>query len=262
MEVIKKDGQGFDIVGYVLRTENKNVFKHIDGNRTTNELHYKRLKASIKDNDLKMPIMVNNEMKVVDGQHRLRVYRELDKPVDFIIGNGWGIKEVQTINQNQKNWTMDDFMKTYCMLNKKEYLVYSDFKEVYPFTHDVTMSLMIGVTGKPRFNHYEDFRNGVFKCNLIDKATDMANKITMVADTHPEIYRRSNFIYAMIRAMKTDGYNHTHFIKMLKRYPSLLESESTIPKYIYRIDKIYNKLIKNPKLVCPIYYSQLNDSTE
>ena len=74
-------------------------------------------------------------------------------------------------------------------------------------------------------------------------------------NTHPEIYRRSNFIYALIRSMDVEGYNHKQFIKMLKRYPSMLEAESTIPKYIRRIDAIYNKMTKNPKDVCPIAYA-------
>lgn len=260
MEKIQKSGHEFDIVGYVLRTNDKDVFKHIKGNRPTNELHFKRLKESIKGNDLHVPILVNDNMEVLDGQHRLRAYRELDRSVDFIIGNGWGIKEVQRLNTNQKNWTMDDYMKTYCHLEHKEYIEYSDFKDQFPFTHDVSISLMVGVTGKPRVDHYEDFKNGRFTCKHLDDAYKIGNKILMVADTHPEIYRRSNFIYAMIRAMKTEGYNHSHFMKMLKRYPTLLEAESTIPKYIYRIDKIYNKLIKNPKKVCPIHYSLLSES--
>lgn len=262
MEKIQKDGIEYEVVGKVLRTKNKDVFRHIEGNRTTNDIHLSRLKESIKKRDLKMPILVNSKMQVIDGQHRLMAYRELgnEYSVDFIIGNGLGIKEVQILNTNQKNWTMDNYLDTYCTLKKPEYLVYSDYKAQFPFTHDVAISLIVGVTGKPRMDHYNNFKDGLFECTYLDDAYAIGNKLLMIADTHPNVYRRSNFIYAMIRVMRLKKYNHSYFLKMLKRYPHDLEPTSSVPNYLGMIDSIYNRLIKKKSDMCEILYAGRGES--
>ena len=48
------------------------IFKILEGNRNINLGHVERLVKSIQENGfLKMPIIVNDDFEVIDGQHRL-----------------------------------------------------------------------------------------------------------------------------------------------------------------------------------------------
>ena len=53
-------------------TYDLSIFKILDGNRNINLGHVERLVKSIEENGfLKMPIIVNDNFDVIDGQHRL-----------------------------------------------------------------------------------------------------------------------------------------------------------------------------------------------
>ena len=59
-------------VNKVYKTTDLSIFKSIDGNRVPNLQHIKRLAQSINVYGMKCnPILVNEQMEVIDGQHRL-----------------------------------------------------------------------------------------------------------------------------------------------------------------------------------------------
>jgi ParB-like chromosome segregation protein Spo0J len=65
------------------------IFKHIKGNRIPNLKHVRRLVDSIKKYGMKCnPILVNEQMEVIDGQHRLLAAKETNSFVYYIIING------------------------------------------------------------------------------------------------------------------------------------------------------------------------------
>ena len=67
-------------------TYDLNVFKILEGNRNINLLHVERLVKSIEENGfLKMPIIVNKNYEVIDGQHRLEAAKKSKSMVYYII---------------------------------------------------------------------------------------------------------------------------------------------------------------------------------
>ena len=78
-------------VNQVIQTNDYDIFQHIDGNRTVNQLHLKRLKDSINEEYIPVPIVVNNRYQIIDGQHRFEAVKEMKKPVYFIKIQGLGL---------------------------------------------------------------------------------------------------------------------------------------------------------------------------
>ena len=62
----------------ILVTKDYHKFSFLKGNRAINIRHLNNLITSIKEKDLKMPIIVNEELGVLDGQHRLKAYQTLN----------------------------------------------------------------------------------------------------------------------------------------------------------------------------------------
>ena len=116
-----------NVVNHVLQTNVHTMFKRQKGNRPINKNHLNRLTLSMKDNYLFSPILVNEKMEVIDGQHRLQAQTELNLPVPYIVIDGYGVEETRILNQNTNNWTANNFMEAFCDLRMKEYLKYRDF---------------------------------------------------------------------------------------------------------------------------------------
>ena len=55
----------------IRETNDYEIFKILKGNRDINQNHVNKLVQSITEKDLRIPIVVDNNMYVMDGQHRL-----------------------------------------------------------------------------------------------------------------------------------------------------------------------------------------------
>lgn len=101
-------------ISNVYVTTNYGQFKHLDGNRTVEVRRKNRIKASIeKVGYILNPIVVNENMAVIDGQARLAVFGELNLPVYYVIAEGAGVEECRQLNLGQGNWVTMDFIKSY-----------------------------------------------------------------------------------------------------------------------------------------------------
>lgn len=226
----------------ILQTKNYNLFGIVDGNRTVNSSHVKKLKVSIHQIDLKIPIVVNEKMEVVDGQHRLQARKELGLPVFYIMISGLGLRETQRVNSAAKNWNDKDFLDSFVKQNYGHYKTYKKFRETYQFGHSDTLSILSGrgVTGGGT-NSNSEFRDGEFSVSPdnLAKATDWAEKIYQIEPFYDGFKRRS-FISAMITCFKHEQYNHDDFIAKLAYQSSKLVHCTNSIQYLRIIDEIYN----------------------
>ena len=61
----------------IYETKNYSLFKLLDSNREPNQRILKKLEASIKEIGIQIPIIVNTENEIVDGQHRFWTIQKL-----------------------------------------------------------------------------------------------------------------------------------------------------------------------------------------
>ena len=65
---------------HVQQTKDYDLLKNIDGNRSINQLHVKRLSNSMMNKHLISPIIVNEKYQIIDGQHRFEASKILTYP--------------------------------------------------------------------------------------------------------------------------------------------------------------------------------------
>lgn len=220
----------------VQKTNDYNQFKSLDGNRFENKLHIKRLKESMQKMYLFSPIIVNEKMQVIDGQHRLRAISELGLDLYFIIITGYGLREVQVLNANSKVWTADDYLDGYCDLNKQNYIDYRNFKLKYKLGHNECMVLL---TDSNKNSAVKDFYEGLFVINNYKNAVDVAEKLYQIEPFYKGILRRS-FVYAINGLLKNKNFNFNEFIGKLKNNPTSLVDCVNTESYKNLIEEIYN----------------------
>ena len=84
----------------VYETTDYNMFRTLDGNRLVRDSHVRNLVDAIRKNDMKLPLIVNKKMEILDGQHTLAAKKLLKKVVQYIIRERLGIKEVRKVTLN------------------------------------------------------------------------------------------------------------------------------------------------------------------
>lgn len=243
--------QKFQEVNKVYKTSDLSIFKNIDGNRIPNLQHVRRLADSIRVYGMKCnPILVNEHMEVIDGQHRLMAAKEAKSFVYYIIVEGYNLKEVQTLNLNQKNWTKKDFMEGYANMGIESYIKLRDFvnkNDDFGFADCIALCQNNTAWGSKTLNQKifkninatQVFEEGTWKYNDMNLAQDYANKIRMIKPYYSG-YNRSAFLTTMIGLLQKETFDFNDFMHKIRLQPTALVDCANRDQYRTLIEDIYN----------------------
>lgn len=209
----------------IHETTDYSQFKFYNSNRdvTIN----KTLERNILETNLLQyhPILVNHDMMVVDGQHRLDIAQKHKLPVYFIIGE-FEEKNVVEVNIGRKNWVQSDFVNFYAKQGISDYIKLKKLHETY----GINYTLLIDWCGRGRkkinFDNSDmrNFRSGKFSFkkdfevmdNIISKFIEIRELFVFYTGTKRIHLSLERFIIKMI---DNDDYDHDRFIKTLKHNP-------------------------------------------
>lgn len=246
-------------VNKVYKTNDLSIFNQIKGNRPPNPQHIRRLSSSIKEYGiLQNPIIVNENMDVIDGQHRLLAAKEANSGVFYIIVKGYKLDEVHVLNLNQKNWTKKDFLDGYAEMGIESYVKLRNFtRKNNEFNISDCIALCQNTTSGNNFSlsqkHRKDgsgkylkeiFQEGTWLGRDFKIAQDWADKLKMIKPYY-EGYRRTVFIGAMIGLFKNDKFDFFEFLNKLKKQPNKMIDCSNVSQYRLLIEDIYNYRRRN-----------------
>lgn len=235
----------------VMQTFDYDKFKIMGDNRDLNDLHVYRLQESFKKKHLICPIIVNERMQVIDGQHRLAAARKTAMPIYYIVVPGYGIEEVSILNTNQKNWSKQDYLKMYCERGVNAYLLLAKFMQDFPdfgiqaAERIVAFKFGVGSNSKIENNGIKmtqkAFEEGNLKVPNIDRSYILANKILEFKPFY-ENFHRGTFVSAVAPLIinKKNQYNHKEMIYKLSVAPKKLEDADKIEAYRMILEDIYN----------------------
>ena len=227
-----------ETINQVIKTNDYSMFKYIDGNRDVNKVHLNRLKKSMDEKYIPVPIIVNERYQIIDGQHRFESAKQLNKPIYYIAIKGLRLDEVHRLNSNSKNWTAEAYMEGYCQLGLKDYILYREFKNKYGFGHNETNAIL---NGRNRMSGTDNvaFKDGSFKIVNYHLAIKNAEKICMVKPYYSG-YQRRSFVYAMLELFDNKEYNHAEFLNKLSFQSVKLQDCTDVRGVLTLTEEIYN----------------------
>ena len=223
----------------VKETKNYSMFSTIEGNRPKNELHLKRLRKSMEEELLISPIIVNEKHQVIDGQHRLQVSKELNLSVYYIVCNGYGLPQVQRLNQNSKNWGGMEFINAYSDLGNQHYKYLIDFMESNNLSHGIAATLL---SNQDKLN--EKIKDGHFKVNTKRRGDIIADWINILKPMFVYAPQR-NFVRALLSLYSKEEFNFSHFVGKLRLQPTSLVPCTNNDQYLTIVEDIYNYRSRN-----------------
>lgn len=226
-------------IGDVFSTNDYGLFKDITGNRHLNVPHLQRLSDSMEEKYLTIPIVVNENYEVIDGQHRIECAKTLRLPIYFIICDGYTLKDVQISNANNIGWKNIDFAVSWAEREYYDYKEYLKFNRRYRFSHIVNLFLLRGVTaGRKSLNH--DFKNGRFKIGDINISHKLAKMIYDFKVIFPTGFKKRTFIMAALTVFRNPGYIHKEMMRKGELQPRKFVNCATTEDNIKMLEEIYN----------------------
>lgn len=196
-------------------------FKILPGNRNLDKVHVKMLAKRIKEDNLLpyFPIIVNERMEVIDGQHRLRAAEEIKVPIYYEIKEGLNIESVRQLNTGSKNWTWLDFTRSYSDLGNNNYTQLLDLLSTYKQKFAI---LYVYSTGR----HTRGNSHGFYDGNFVMKDYDFTKKLMRQYVELSEAAQIStrDFAFAVYRFMRSPNYNHEKMVEKVEKFGEPLHS--------------------------------------
>lgn len=219
-------------------TENYDQFNDIASNREVDHKHVNKLVAAMRRKNLLHlnPLLVNNNMDVIDGQHRLEAAKILKVPVYYLINDEISKKDIAAINSNQKNWTVMDYINYWAVEKAPGFDKLCSFLSQHPMIPPSTALIMLSATGQRDLN---GLKNGVVNLTNYDRACQIAEIIKEYRNIIDHAYDR-NFILAVHHVVTTDGYDHSIMQAQLEFQSRSLVQCVNSKQYIELLQEIYN----------------------
>lgn len=222
----------------VKSTKEYSLFGTLKGNRVIKAPHLRKLISSIKENYMFTVIIVNENMEIIDGQHRAAACEVLNLPIYYVIKEGYTLEDIQRYNVGTTNWSTGDFVDSYCELGRTDYQVLRHFQNKYKFGYGICALLMNG--GNEGGKGLAVIATGNFKVRGdINKANDLSGMIIDFEKYFPSC-RQTTFIRACLGIFKSENYDHKLMMERLRTNPDSLKVQPNRQEYERNIEDVYN----------------------
>lgn len=222
----------------IYTTSDYNTFKTLKGNRAISELHVRRLVEAIKEKDLQIPIIVDHDMNVLDGQHRLESYKITGNPVSYIIKDEFDLQDVRNVNSVNRKWTLTEYLMSYVKLKNRNYELLEWFHNKYEFGITECVG-MLNDKGYCSTKEIKEYKRGEFVIKNLEQGKKWAERINLVGD-YFQYFKKRSFVNAMMAAMKDKTFKWKVFYQRLQNNSSKLKNQGSRNDFILNIERLYN----------------------
>lgn len=238
-------------------TNDYSLFKTLNGNRDVAVSRVNKIMESIDNVGYRpQPVLVNQNMEIIDGQGRFSALKKMGLPILYIIDENAGIKECVAMNIYQENWTLLDYIKSYAEQGNEDYIFIYKMAKEFP---RLSMGTIIPVCiGNYDFYGNNSVKNGSLKIGR-DKS-EIVNILNYIMLFYPYKKYMSSFDRAakvFMLTWESEEIDNDAMLKAvekrfqkIKPYSSTEEAVKTFGD-IYnfnRRDKVYFEVLYNEKV--------------
>ena len=211
-------------------------FSLIPGNRDISDSHINTLVEKIKNGEnflVYSPIMVDEQMRVLDGQHRLLAAKRAGVHIWYnIVKGSVNLDTIARINESQRKWQPSNFVHMYATLGNVHYKAFEQFYRGFKLSVSTGLLLFGSQT-------MSTLRNGKLEATDILHAEDMANALLDV-QKYVTFAKYNRFASAFKRMFEHTEYDHKRMLAKLEQRKHTIKKLTTVPDYIRLLEGIYN----------------------
>jgi len=235
----------------VYSTKDYAWFKKTKGNRPSTASHYKKIKNSIAEKDLRIPIFINADGSIREGHNTFDVRKDLGLPIYYIINDNMKAEDVPRFNSSRDNWSFTNTVTFYAVRGRKPYTLIQEKMQQYNMPIQETVGLLKGVSSISS-ETAEDFKWGKLTISDEELKTfdNIASNIRGLYDIRytGEKLRRG-FIRTIFSAYKIANFNVDRAKIAIKNNGAKLDGCRTTEDYINTLSKIYDSGLEKSKKI-------------
>lgn len=230
-----------------LKTDQYDIFKFREDNREKiDHAHVRDLCESIESRNLLelRPIMVNSEMEVLDGQHRLLAAKKLGVHIYYQVDDALNASDIIIMNV-AKRWTLGDYLNFYTKQQYDEYIKLKNFMK----KNNLSLKIAVLLTMKSGRLEWKKFRDGTY----VFPNEDIDVNLDICWDTIEYIKRMNGFSSytdsgkfwkALLKLIKHENFNaimwRKNLEKMIERFKPKARTEDYLAMFM-EVHNFYNK---------------------
>lgn len=233
-------------VNEVYKTDDLEMFKFTKFNR--NVLFTDEMLEQAKEGFVS-PIIVNEYMVVIDGQHRLEHAKKAGVPIEYIIKPGLNEHDIVRMNTTQRKWNMLNYIESYANQGSEEYVSllnllnkkYAGTTVVISVARNQTTATDVNKlikSGSFEFINFEETLNFLKYYEKFRKETDTPKRtkpaLAMYSLFRIEGFDGDRLIRKVLQKkfdddLRTKGYNLTEALKeFIDKYNDKLSQDSPL----------------------------------
>ena len=226
----------------IQKTNRYGQFTILEQNRSVNEAHVKNLVSSLSEVNLLAfnPIIVNSDMEVIDGQHRLEAAKRLKLDIYYVVAKTGSIKETRLLNKANKSWFLIDYVKSYAIGGNKTYMDFLKFIMDYDIPVSTGLELVCGDFSREVGMR---LRKGVINIKDMKEATEVVEKMYLLQPFCKSGIRTRVMIRA-IRHLKDIGADFDKLVEKLKVSDIKLLPEANYRQLLRQFEDAINYKVK------------------
>lgn len=224
-------------------TSDYDQFKLIDANRNINRPHVEAIKASFVENGnftKAQPVLINEKLEVIDGQHRLIACKELGEPVFYTMVPGLRVDNARKMNILHRQWRGIDYLKSYAREGRKAYTELLVLHEEYPTI--ALSTLLIYASGHQVSGYNRDFRSGDTQQFNITEARNRLDNLEELCQASPA-FATKPVALALLQCMRSERYDQARMVRKVAHLAADLKPFQNVTDNLRQLEDIYNHQI-------------------
>lgn len=241
----KPDLQEWAIPNYVpsnpklLHSLDYSQFKTLPGNRPISEFHVRELAESYRAQpnlvDLR-PMLVNERMEIVDGQHCLDACKLCSIPVPYIVTPGLTLSTAQLMNGLQRPWSLKNWLHSYAADGNVNYQIVERLMDEYQLG---TSAMLNYIMGSEKSNARRRFKKGELVVDDREGAEDRLSKLSDWGSLDLP-WQQDRFNVAFLHIMRNPEYDHDRMMKNAKLALPTIKLQANRQEWMRELERIYN----------------------
>ncbi len=227
----------------INKTKDYDSFIFRDDNREKiDQKHVERIACSIKSKNMLdlRPVIVNQAMEILDGQHRVLAAKMIGVEVYYQVERELTAQDMLKLNVS-KNWGNVDYLNFYCHHQYDEYIKLKRFMEKNNISLRIAITIAIGQAHQA----FIDFKEGNFKfvdeevSEHIDTCWETVRYIQKI-NGFSNYLNSSRFWKALIILFRHPSFNKVKWLDNTKKLTDSFYAKASIKDYVSLVQTVYN----------------------
>lgn len=244
-------------LGTVYQTMDFDAFKIITGNRKAIAKRVQKIERSVKKvGYIPAPIIVNENMEIIDGQARYTYCSEAREPISYFVIEGLTVDDCIAMNISATNWDTRDYVSSYADRGYPSYVLAERFLNETKYSLKAALWALARTDAS---NLSEKIMNGTFNITQEDyKQAKILEAFWSRFDDIPT-NRRNDFLVAIGYCYLLPSVDNETLVRKLHQRPRDFMQIANITDAIDVIEDSYNVRARTHVYIETDYFKYLDD---